>query len=78
MSTEWEELQGKVLDKEQIIVKLEAEKNILGEKVKKLKMKRDVMEKAMEDMRNKLYQLRGSMRKYARGEKLISAQKVQF
>ena len=52
LSIEWEELQGKVLENEQIIVELEEEKKIMGEKVKKLKMKRDVLEEAMEDMRN--------------------------
>ena len=45
----------------QIIVELEEEKKIMGEKVKKLKMKRDVLEEAMEDMRNEVYHLRGSV-----------------
>ena len=31
------------------------QKKILGEKIKKLKMKRDVLEEAMEDLRNELY-----------------------
>ena len=61
MLTEWEELQGKVLENEKIIVEWEAEKKILGEKVKKLKMKRDILEEAMEDMKNELYQLYGSV-----------------
>ena len=59
MLIEWEELQGKVLENEQIIAELEAKKKILGEKVKKLEMKRDVLDEAMEDMRNELYRLRG-------------------
>ena len=32
-------------------------------------MKRNVLKEAMEGMRNELYHLRGSMCKYARGEK---------
>ena len=50
-----------MLDNEKIIAELEVEKKIFGVKVKKLKMKIDVLEEAMEDMRNELYQLRGSM-----------------
>ena len=38
-------------------------------RVKKLKMKRDILEEVMQDMRNELYQLRGSVCKYAKGEK---------
>ena len=45
-------LRGKLLENEKIIVELEAEKKTLGGKVKKLKMKRDILEEAMEDMRN--------------------------
>ena len=67
---------GKVLENEKIIAKFEAEKKILGEKVKKLKMKREVLEEAMEDMRNELYQLRGSVCKYARGEKYALVQSL--
>ena len=32
-------------------------------------MKRDILEETMKDMRNELCQLRGSVCKYARGEK---------
>ena len=59
MSTEWEELKGKLLEKMKIIVKLVAEKKILDENVKKMKMKRDILEKAMQNMRNELYRLCG-------------------
>ena len=59
MSTEWEELKGKLLEKMKIIVKLVAENKILDENVKKLKMKRDILEKAMQNMRNELYRLCG-------------------
>ena len=62
-------MQGKLLENEQIIAKLEAKNKIFDEKVKKLKIKRDILEEAMQDMRNELYQLRGSVCKYARGEK---------
>ena len=64
-----EEIQGKLLKKGKIIDELELEKKILGEKVKKLKMKKHVMEEVMEDMRNELCQLQGALCKYARGEK---------
>ena len=49
---EWEKLEGKLLEKEIVIAQLEAEKKILEEKIKKLKMKRDILQEAMEDMRN--------------------------
>ena len=42
------------LEKETIIAQLEAEKKILEEKIKKLKMRKDILHEAMEDMRNKL------------------------
>ena len=67
--SEWEKLEGKLLKKETTIAQLEAEKKILEEKIKKLKMKRDILQEAMEDMRNELYQLRGAMCKYERREK---------
>ena len=38
--TDLEEIQGKLLENEKIIVELEAKKIKLGEKVKKLKMKK--------------------------------------
>ena len=60
---------GKLLEKERVIAQLEAKKKILEEKIKKLKMKRDMMQEAMQDMRNELCQLRGAMCKYARREK---------
>ena len=37
-----------------MIAELEAEKIILGKKVKKLKIKRDNLEEAMQDMTNEL------------------------
>ena len=67
--SEWEELKGKLLEKEIVIVQLEAEKKILEEKKKKLKMKRDILQEAMQDMRNESCRLCGAMCKYARGEK---------
>ena len=51
---EWEELEGKLLEKGIVIAQLEAEKKILEEKIKKLKMKRDILQEAMQDMRNEL------------------------
>ena len=57
-------MKGKLLEKETVIAQLEAEK-----KIKKLKMKRDILQEAMQDMRNELCQLRGAMCKYERWEK---------
>ena len=51
------------------IDQIEAEKKILEEKIKKLKMKRDILQEAMQDMRNESFQLCGAMCKYGRGEK---------
>ena len=45
--SEWEELEGKLLEKETIIAQLEGEKKILEENIKKLKMKRDILQEAM-------------------------------
>ena len=67
--SKWEKLEGKLLEKETVIAQLEAEKKILEEKITKLKMKRDILQEAMEGMRNELCQLRGAMCKYERGEK---------
>ena len=64
MSTEWEELQRKLLENEKIIPELEVENKILDEKVKKSKMKRDILEEPMQYMTNVLYQLCGSVCKY--------------
>ena len=69
VSIDWEEIQGKLLENEKIIAELEVEKKILGEKVKKLKMKKHIMEEAMKDKRNELCQLYVALCKYARGEK---------
>ena len=69
--TNWEEIQGKLLEKERIIAELKVEKKILGDKVKKLEMKKHIMEKAMEDMRNELCQLHCALCKYVRGEKYV-------
>ena len=66
---EWKELEGKLIDKERVIAHLEAEKKILEEKIKKLKMKRDILQVAMQDISNESRQLRGALCKYARGEK---------
>ena len=52
--SEWEKLEGKLLEKETVIAQLEAKNKIFEEKIKKLKMKRDIMQEAMEDMRNEL------------------------
>ena len=41
----------------------------LKKKIKKLKMKIDILQEVMQDMRNKLCQLCGAMCKYERGEK---------
>ena len=40
---QWEELEGNLLDKERVIAQLEAEKKIFEEKIKKFKMKRDIL-----------------------------------
>ena len=48
---------------------MEEVKKILEEKIKKLKMKRGKLQKAMQDTRNESCQLRGAMCKYGRGEK---------
>ena len=66
---QWEELEGKLLDKERVIAQLEAEKKILEEKIKKFKMKRDILQEAMQYMRNESCQIHSAMCKYARGEK---------
>ena len=50
----WEELQGKLFEKDKVIAELEAKKKILDKKVKKLKIKRDNLEEAMQDMTNEL------------------------
>ena len=65
----WEELQGKQFEKDKVIVDLEAEKIILDKKVKKLKIKRDNLEEAMQDMTNELCQMRVAVFKHSRGEK---------
>ena len=44
----WEELKGKLFEKGKVIVELELEKIILDKKVKKLKIKRDNLEEAMQ------------------------------
>ena len=67
--SEWEKLERKLLEKETVIAHLEAEKKIFEEKIKTLKMKRDILQEAMEDMRNELCQLHGAMCKCERGEK---------
>ena len=41
--SEWEELEGKLLEKGTVIAHLEAKNQILEEKIKKLKMKRDIL-----------------------------------
>ena len=51
----WKELQRKLLQKDKVITELEAEKKILDNKVKKLKIKIDNQEETMLDMTNKLY-----------------------
>ena len=50
----WEELQRKLFEKDKVIAKLEIEKIILDKKVKKFKIKRDNLEKVMQDMTNEL------------------------
>ena len=70
--TMWEQLQGKLLEKEKVIVELEVEKKILDEKVKKLKIKRDNLEEALQEMINELCQLHATMFKYERGEKYVA------
>ena len=67
--SEWEELEGKLLEKETAIAQLEVEKNLLEEKIKKLIMKGNILQQAMQDKRNELCQLHGAMCKYERGEK---------
>ena len=66
--TDLEEIQGNLLENEKITVELEAKKKKLGEKVKKLKMNKHIMNEAMEDMKNELCQLHGALCKYAIGE----------
>ena len=48
---------------------LVADKKILDEKVKKLKMKKHIMEEAMQDMKNELCQLCDAVCKHTRWEK---------
>ena len=67
----WEELQGKLLEKDKMIVELEAEKKIVDNKVKKLKIKINNQEETMQDMTNKLYQIRAPVFMYSRGEKYV-------
>ena len=62
-------MEGKLIDKERVIAHLEAEKKILEEKIKKLKMKRDILQVAMQDISNESRQLCGALCKYARWEK---------
>ena len=69
VSCQWKESQGKLLKKKKDIIELEAKKKILDKKVKKLKIEKNNMEKAMQDMSNKLCQLYVAVFKYARGEK---------
>ena len=52
--SEWENLEGKLLEKETVIAQLEAEKKLFEEKIKNLKKKREILQEAMEDMRNEL------------------------
>ena len=47
-------MQGKLFEKDKVIAELEAKKKILDKKVKKLKIKRDNLEEAMQDMANEL------------------------
>ena len=72
VSSKWEELRANLLQNEKVIAKLEVEKKILDEKVKKLKMKRDNLEEAIQDMRNELCHLCATVLKYARGEKFVA------
>ena len=65
----WEELQGKLFDKDKVIDELEAKKIMLDKKVKKLKIKRDDLEEAMQDMTNELCQMHAVVIKHSRGEK---------
>ena len=67
-----------MLENEKIIAELEVKKKILGEKVKKLKMKKHIMDEVMEDMRNELCQLHGALCKYAREEKYAQLAVVMF
>ena len=46
-------MQGKLLEKDKIVADLEVEKKMLDEKVK-VKIKRDILEAAIEDMRIEL------------------------
>ena len=39
----WEELEGKLLEKKRVIAQLEVDKKIYEEKIKKFKMKRDIL-----------------------------------
>ena len=50
--SQWEELEGELLEKNRVIAQFEAKKTILEEKIKKLKMKRDILQEAMQDIRN--------------------------
>ena len=67
----WEELQGKLFENEKVIAELEAEKIILDKKVKKLKIKRDNLEEAMQDMTNELCHMRAVVINYLRREKYV-------
>ena len=71
-SSKLKELQENMLEKDTVIAKLEADKKIFDEKVKKLKIKRDNLEDTMQDMSNELCQLRAAVFKYARGEKYVA------
>ena len=54
-----------------MIIELEVEKIILDKKVKNLKIKRDNLEEAMQDMTNVLYQIRVVVIKHSRGKKFV-------
>ena len=70
-SNKWEELQVNILENEKDIIELEAKKKILDANVKKLKMKRDKLEHAMQGMSNELCQLHPEVFKYAKGDKYV-------
>ena len=67
----WEELQGKLFKNDKVIAKLEPEKIILDKKVKKLKIKKDNLEEAMQDMTNELCQMHAAVINHSRGGKYV-------
>lgn len=62
---------GKLTQKKILIAQLK--KKFVDETLKKLKLKKHIMDEAIQDSKNKLYQLHGEIFKYAREKYVVVA-----